>query len=545
MRRSANMYLLNLQRKQAVKKACTYGIIYLNQCIGGIKLIKLIVVEDEPLMNRFIVNSIDWSRMGIEMCGSFFNGKAALEYIKENNVDVVLCDIEMPIMDGLELIEHVAPAYPKIKFIFLSNFDDFHMVKSAFQFGAADYILKADFSEETFCKVFSELADKIKPVSQKTASEHAMREQALKEYFWGGIISKSNRESLKINMQDSLTVAVVKLVNYEIILKSQWNSEKENIKFGLSNCIEEMLEDYETGEFFFNEYDEIIFVFSTAKAEGICKDYGKLFCDVIDVLNRHFNLDAIAGIYDRNDECPAKEQYNVVRECLKYTLIFGKNRLISLLEISDFDDTFVVKENVAHARELIRKFEFKELCGFLENVASLKTAPCYIDGEREFYSIIISEMKEIFEGFMLESLKQKISTLNTSFSSAAEINAFIREATDKLMSQVVSSDIVVMRIQNYVYENYSEDITLKALAEKFSYDYGGLSRRFQKVTGMTFPNFLNEIRLNEAMKIIKITDHKISTVAQMVGYNNYESFSRNFKKKFNKLPNEIRKEDTP
>lgn len=68
-------------------------------------MIKLIVAEDEPLMNGFIVNSIDWKQMGIEMWGTFFNGKAALDYIKQNGVDVVLCFCLA--LDGLSVTESV------------------------------------------------------------------------------------------------------------------------------------------------------------------------------------------------------------------------------------------------------------------------------------------------------------------------------------------------------------------------------------------------------------------------------------------------------
>ena len=193
-------------------------------------MIRLIVVEDEPLMNKFIVNSVDWKQLGIELCGTFFNGKAAYTYITENKVDVVLSDIQMPIMDGLTLIEKTSATHPDIKFIFLSNFSDFHMVKKAFQFGASDYILKADFSQDTFLKVLSEVIKKMNPVFEKPASNYARREHVLKEYFWGGIIAKSEPECLRVNVHGALVVAVLKLLNYDEILSAQLNSELRSLQ---------------------------------------------------------------------------------------------------------------------------------------------------------------------------------------------------------------------------------------------------------------------------------------------------------------------------
>ena len=504
-------------------------------------MIKLIVAEDEPLMNGFIVNSIDWKQMGIEMCGTFFNGKSALDYIEQNDVDVVLCDIEMPIMDGLELIEHVTPLYPDIKFIFLSNYSDFYTVKSAFQYGAVDYILKADFSYKTFCEVFTNLYKKSNELDDTLLNKGTQDKQLLRERFWSGKIPRNEFGNSKSNVTDSLNVVVIKLVNYESVVKSQWDSEKENIKFGLSNCIDEIIESYKPCDFFFNEYDEIIFLFFDDISKKTYREYSEIFCKIIDVFNHYFGLDAVCGVYDIDDGQPAKEQYNTIQDTLKYTLIFGKNKLISYREVSSYQDDFEIKDNKVRAKAHIKKLEFDELYVFLQNLLLLKTSFDYIDAQKEFYTFVISEIKNMFEDFMLDELKQRISDIDLSCSSALEINKGIKELTDLFMNLVASSDIAVMHIRNYVYENYSEDITLKQLAEKFNFDYGGLSRRFQRVTGMSFPNFLNEIRLNEAMRIIKITDHKISTVAEMVGYNNYESFSRNFKKKFNKLPNEIRK----
>ena len=449
----------------------------------------------------------------------------------------------MPIMDGLTLIEKTSATHPDIKFIFLSNFSDFHMVKKAFQFGASDYILKADFSQDTFLKVLSEVIKKMNPVFEKPASNYARREHVLKEYFWGGIIAKSEPECLRVNVHVALVVAVIKLLNYDEILSAQWNSERENMKFGLYNVIDEILESCGNGEFFFNSYDEIIFVFSSSDSGTLNLDCNQLFDSIISVFNMHFNLNALAAIYDTGELCAIKEQYSKLRDSLGYSLILGTNVLISARDVMSFEDTFDIRSYASRSKVLVKSFEFKTLCGELGNISGIRPAIRYISDVRKFYTSLISVIREVFEEYTIDTSGQRLFDISSENCTVDEMNELIASATQYFVSQLASSDIVVMQIQNYVYENYTDNITLQSLAEKFSYDYAGLSRRFQKVAGMSFPNFLNEIRLNEAMKLIKITDYKISGIATMVGYNNYESFSRNFKKKFKKWPNEIRKEE--
>lgn len=104
--------------------------------------------------------------------------------------------------------------------------------------------------------------------------------------------------------------------------------------------------------------------------------------------------------------------------------------------------------------------------------------------------------------------------------------------------------MIISQVQDYIQKNFSRNITLQLLAKEFNFDYTDLSRRFQKVTGKSFRSFLTEVRLNEAMELIRTTDFKLVEISSMVGYNNYENFSRSFKKKFKKWPNEIRKADT-
>lgn len=121
---------------------------------------QLIVVDDETELREGISNYFPWESIGIEVAGIFENGNAALAYIRTNPVDIVLTDVRMPVMGGLELIEKAAPAYPFIRFVILSGYRDFDYAKKGMLLGVRDYIVKpTKYSQilEVFTRITAEL----------------------------------------------------------------------------------------------------------------------------------------------------------------------------------------------------------------------------------------------------------------------------------------------------------------------------------------------------------------------------------------------------
>ena len=201
-------------------------------------MIRMIIVEDEPLMNEYLAGCLEWNKFGILLCGVFFNGKAAYDFLQENEIDIVVTDIKMPVMDGLTLISKLAPVQPHLKFIIISGYNDFHMVKDAFKLGATDYVLKTEFEPETFQRLLTKLIANLSPTYEQDGISPAMREVQLRQFFWGSRGGKSLPPTMRIQPGEPLAVAVLRILNYDTIITNQWNVEKELMKYGLSNCIE-------------------------------------------------------------------------------------------------------------------------------------------------------------------------------------------------------------------------------------------------------------------------------------------------------------------
>ena len=134
---------------------------------------QLLIVEDEKQTREGIKRLLEWQDYGIEICGEAGNGQEALKIIERQRPDIILLDIQMPVMNGLELAKIIHAGYQECKFIVLSGYDDFALVRQAMKYGAVDYLLKPSGKEEiiqTIEEIIDTLEDRI--ISKLQNNEH-------------------------------------------------------------------------------------------------------------------------------------------------------------------------------------------------------------------------------------------------------------------------------------------------------------------------------------------------------------------------------------
>jgi two-component system, response regulator YesN len=123
-------------------------------------MIKLMIVDDESIIRKGIRTSIDWGALQVEIVGEAQNGKQALELVQQWMPDIVLTDIRMPQMDGLEFAQQLKQQYPYIKIIILSGYDDFNYARKALTIGVTDYLMKPVGADE-LTTLISKIGDEI------------------------------------------------------------------------------------------------------------------------------------------------------------------------------------------------------------------------------------------------------------------------------------------------------------------------------------------------------------------------------------------------
>lgn len=157
-------------------------------------MVKVYLVEDEIIIRQSIKNSIDWEKEGYEFVGDASDGELALPVILKEKPDILITDIRMPFMDGLELSRMVKAELPDIKIVILSGYDDFEYAKQAIKIGVAEYLLKP-VSSAVLLEHLSEIAEKVRDEREDLAlkkvyyQEMQENEEFIKMKFLGELIS--------------------------------------------------------------------------------------------------------------------------------------------------------------------------------------------------------------------------------------------------------------------------------------------------------------------------------------------------------------------
>jgi two-component system response regulator YesN len=377
---------------------------------------KVLLVDDEPFVTKALKVLINWEELGYSVCGEASNGQDALELIKKLEPDVVITDIRMPKMDGLELIQYCREMLKtNTKFIILSGYSDFKYAQKAIKYGAKEYLLKP--IDET------ELIDRLKVLYKEFDRERQAVEDSSKQ--------------AKFNINYKFYKNSGCLILSDDIRKLNFNYSYDNI-LSVNHIIEAIEK---------NEKDKL----KTIVREVFCQFYKSL--SAVDVIKMHIN--------------------NIIVELMK---------LIS--EVGGDADSFI-----------------QEHSGYVNQLEELN----------------FEEARE--------------NTLNLCLEGVSYIKSIKNS----------SSKGVINEVEKYIKRHYMEDINLKLISEKFFMNSVYLGQQFKKCYGKHFNDYLNEIRIEEAKKLLARTNKKIYEISECVGYKNRDYFVGRFQKSTNMTPTEYKK----
>lgn len=139
----------------------------------------VLIVDDDRLTRQGLMRFLPWEAYGLRVAGEASNGLEALKWMEHNPVELVLCDLEMPGMQGLELIQKASALYPRTYFVVLTIHTDFTRIQQALRLGAIDYIAKTDFDRESYAQILQRIVERVRKEKRKTAAPAGVDEQTL------------------------------------------------------------------------------------------------------------------------------------------------------------------------------------------------------------------------------------------------------------------------------------------------------------------------------------------------------------------------------
>ncbi|HAN43934.1 MAG TPA: two-component system response regulator [Ruminococcaceae bacterium] len=500
-------------------------------------MLRLIIVDDEKIIRETIRNLIDWQSLGIKVVGVCKNGIEAYDTILDEYPDIVLTDIKMPGLSGLELIQRISQTDKQIEFVILSGYGEFSFAKEAMKYGVKHYLLKP-CSESEIIDVMKQVAE---TCSQKKASADRQQQQlALTKNFRESIIRNIIVEGLSFNSDFSMLVQ-----QYERFL----DFSTENYEL----CYVYFLEQSSLGDFLEKYYAY------TSKNSPNIPAYSIYVKNTLLTFFQGYNsgyseLDSFMRSYK-----PPSANIEIEYERVSYP------NLSSLLSAIIHKLKRYEIINIVNGQHLIPTCNYNALYQSVERLSQQLAAA----DERQ-YAEVVDELKELissvndadFAKVLITSIMLKLPLggagagnplLLTEFmlelNQLSDINEIRDAALEKLTSlcpceqaaQGKGKDFIDKTVQ-YVETNLSNpNLSLKWIADNYLFmnvDY--LSKQFVRQMGCKFSTFLTNLRIEKAKQMLINSDaDKIYLVAKEVGCgNNPQYFSQIFKKNTGMTPTE-------
>jgi len=511
---------------------------------------KILVVDDEFIMRQGITHMIDWEQEGFQIIGQASNGQEALEMIKDNLPDIIISDVVMPQLDGIELAKFIQANYPQIKIIILSSFSDFEYVKSSFQNGAVDYILKPSLNPSEMLKTLKKLSSKVKNNVQPNDNIANTNINNILNRLLLGFDANINFDYLNnlftypcfclfglnakkiydnYDKRNEIINFTIAEVNNEF--STSLNNQNYNIQIAnIENEIIVIVINFDN-----NNYNALL-----NKLTNISELVSNSFNEAFFLLSKTFDsVNNIKNIYEK-DFLILTEQYfynkNVNLFCSENFKIpstidkFNFKRFSEYVSIMQFQNAFeMLTDHISKAitTRTLTEFELKTLIqnSFYNVISSLE----YLN----FDSSILNSLKQDCF-YKIDSIKYAEDLVVTYELLISRINELIDKYENKINSHMIN------KIVQYIHDHYDEQLTLTDVSKLFNFNYSYLSAYFSSHNDEGFNEFLNKIRIQKACDFLK-QDIPISDISNMVGYSDHSYFCKVFKKFTGLTPSSFRK----
>lgn len=506
---------------------------------------KIFIAEDEHLIRESLKRNINQlaEKLPIEVVGEASDGEVALSMILELQPDILVTDIRMPFMDGIELSQEVKQSIPNIQIIFISGFDEFTYAKAAIRLQVAEYLLKPiKFNElqESLEKVVSRMEQSKQPTIDDSYSLDVKKNLFLNTLF-------GNQSTLSEALEGARQ------------LKRQI-AGKKFIVLLITNPINKNFADYERFREkmtrLFDEDDSLLFSCLSSRFIKILlfhPDEDILLQKVDQValtLYTELNSDdsnlvvAIGNPVERISEI--QKSYETAKSLLDYSLVQTKQ---PILHYQDFDQKLNQYQKELHLKEQIDEMTNQSLPLF---ITELNEKTNKSENPLLFRLVLINELNhlaeeknsQIKEKFLLPS-PTKISAI---ISDSALFNNYLNHVLRFLKHTVIDESMgqyreLIEQAILYIKQNYADtELSLGSVSAHINLSSSHFSMIFSQALGKTFVEYLTEQRLKEAKRLLKTTDWKLSMIAAEIGYNDPNYFSYIFKRKEGLSPKDYRKQ---
>ena len=518
---------------------------------------KLIVVDDEPLVQAGIRSMLDWSELNIEISGTAMNGQAALKLIEEQDPDFVITDVKMPVMNGLELIRICRERYGSERplFIILTSFEDFHMVKEAITYQVTDYLVKLELTPEALREAVSRVTEKIRQSAGKNAPPNAIS-YLFREKFFISLLNNlfESEEQFMLQSRDlNLDFHYGSYVCcYGEMSGRQTDTMPADKQISLFSSSIQILKEL-TGKYRFCyvltldiRHFALIFCYEEAP-EILPSTWASELRDILEnireTLNKYYNVSLRCGIgIPAGRPLAVCDSYQCSRQAFQTgtpdsAATCFEDRGQSLSDHSSFNIS-LFKDDLTRAFEeydsTLLKKTLDALCELLlahpHHYLQALDAVCNIlflslsllqNGEKTVSDFFREDPDGYRSVYRQTTVEQLVSWLRLLENQLCLL--FENHHKDY-------KNHIVTNVKKYINIHVSERLSLNEVAAVFGISPSYLSQLFGKYNDLGFSEYINTCKINEAKRLLDEDSLKVYEVADRLGFESSFYFSKVFKK---------------
>jgi len=536
---------------------------------------KLIIVDDEYSTRNGLKICIHWFDYGIEVAGEAENGNKGLELADRVRPDIVLTDVKMPGMDGIEMVKRLKERHPDTKIVFISGYDDIEYLKSAMKMDAVDYILKPVNLQE-----LTTVIEKIMAMSKREENRKDMLQRLsaklnesiplLREKFFIQLIKDGNMDrastekridflDLRLPYQAPYCAIIIGIDNPRTVFEKMPEQNTQLISFAIQNICREVVEARASGSAFEHQRGEYVLIVELPENEGeeiIFPLVSELMASLNGFLNRMIGgISLTIGIGGTVEHLGRlADSYQMASGAIERKLFLGRNQVVTFDAMAARKDVDyrAVNERMTSLSSVLKSGDAVQVSQRLDALFEELRGSSgigYIDCQRIGLQVLLVASQFLSESgiragdlggreseawaqlMKLETLDDMSHHLKVYLTQVCER---IEHREDRRIPEVITE---IMRI---ILERYSENLTITDIASQVYLAKTYICLLFKQETGETINEYITRVRMEQAKKLLNGTDRKLAEICTAIGYAEPSYFTKQFRKYTGMNPSDYR-----
>ena len=519
--------------------------------------LSVLIVDDERWMRDTIEKSIDWELYGIRVAGKAVDGLQAYDMILALRPDIVLADIKMPGMDGIDLLRRVKENGMAPAFIFFSGYDRFEYAKDAVNLGAMGYILKP-VDEHELLGILLKAKEHIESERQKSEAKTKLvdlserendrkKTEYIRRLLDGMNIGISGFQNTGLLFASNyFSVVLLEIDNYSDFEKTDTFKKGDKLKLALSTLCSDYFESEGIRMFADNSRKGFEILLNPVIPYESAEQHKLIeICEkIINTFKTSMGYSVTIGIGRAVSEIESIHlSYRKAVKALEHKILFGGGRVIEYRDIFDNGIRTIILDRRME-KDILESFEKTDFTisqKIIEQVAALINIEGFtIDDLREFNYNLIELVYRILNkaGISTEThcinahlLYDELNRCEVIVELYKKYSLFINDCLQLVSNRNLNYyKKLADNIKKYIHDNYAKDISLESVAQDQAFHPNYISRIFKEEFGENFIDYLTNYRIAIARDLLKDIRNNVSDVSGMVGYSNPKYFSKVFKK---------------